>query len=187
MREDASGPSLAPLYHGPYLVLEQRDKYFRLQLDSSTDMVSVDRLKPAFSKGPISAALPPVRGQPALRPALRAPDPPPSPPSAAVPAQNSVKKGVCFSFPPPVPAQRIPRQTVCDRSFRRFSAVPSGGTPVADTLFLSFSAATGSPICAMLVSVHANIKSDYSISAILVYFSSYLLINITVLFLIFYS
>ena len=48
VREDASIPSLAPLYRGPYLVLERKSKFFRLQIGSRTDVVSVDRLKPAF-------------------------------------------------------------------------------------------------------------------------------------------
>jgi len=30
IREDASVPSLSPLYRGPYKVLERRDKFFRL-------------------------------------------------------------------------------------------------------------------------------------------------------------
>ena len=85
-REDSSIPSLAPFYRGPYLVLERKDKFFRLQLGSRTDVVSVDRLKPAFSEDPTQAALSPVRGRPALCPALRAPDPPPSSPYTAVPA-----------------------------------------------------------------------------------------------------
>ena len=49
VREDASSHPLAPLYHGPYLVLEHRDKFFHLQMGDKTDVVSVDRLKPAFS------------------------------------------------------------------------------------------------------------------------------------------
>ena len=101
VRKDASVPSLAPLYRGPYLVLEQRDKFFRLQLGSRMDVVSLDQLKPGFSKDPISVALPPVCGQPALRPALWAPDPP--------------KKSVWFQLPPPVPVWRNPRQMVCYR------------------------------------------------------------------------
>ena len=58
VREDASVPSLAPLDPEPYLVFELQIKFFRLQLGSMTDMVSVDRIKPAFSDDPISAALP---------------------------------------------------------------------------------------------------------------------------------
>ena len=60
--EPSSIPSLAPLYRGPYLVLERKDKFFRLQLGSRTDVVSVDRLKPAFLEDPIQAASPPDRG-----------------------------------------------------------------------------------------------------------------------------
>ena len=82
VREDSTIPSLAPLYRGLNLVLERRDKFFRLQLGSRTDVVSVDRLKPAFSENPIKAALPSVRGWPALRPALCAPNPLPSLPFA---------------------------------------------------------------------------------------------------------
>ena len=62
VREDASIPSLAPFYPGPFLVLERKDKFFHLQLGSRTDVVSVDRLKPAFSEDPIQAASPPARG-----------------------------------------------------------------------------------------------------------------------------
>ena len=81
---------------------------------------------------PISAAFPPVSG---LHPALFAPDSPPFPPSAAVPACKSVRKGVHFNLPPPVPAWWNPRQTVCDEVTsppRHFSVETSGGTPVAD-------------------------------------------------------
>ena len=116
MLEDASVPSLAPLYHEPYRVLERRDKYFNLQLGSRTDVLSVDRLKPAFSKDPISAALPPVHGYPVLSHALRASDPSPSPPSTDVPAWNSVKKGIHFRLPPPVPTRQNPCRNVHDRS-----------------------------------------------------------------------
>ena len=61
VREDASVPPLAPLNHSPYLVLERCTKFFRLQLDDRMDVVSVDRLKPAFSVEPISPALPPLQ------------------------------------------------------------------------------------------------------------------------------
>ena len=76
VREDASTPSLAPLYRGPYLVLERRTKFFHLQLGSRTDVVSVDRLKHVNSADPVSVAVPPAPGRPALRvpePVLRPP------------------------------------------------------------------------------------------------------------------
>ena len=64
VQEDASNPSLAPLYNGPYLVLEQRDKFFCFQVGFRTDVVSVDRLKPVFSDEPVSPAILPTRGRP---------------------------------------------------------------------------------------------------------------------------
>ena len=71
VREDASVPSLAPLYQGPYLVLERQMKFARLQLGTGSDIILVDRLKPAFSNDPIWVVLPPARG----RLVLCAPDP----------------------------------------------------------------------------------------------------------------
>ena len=68
VREDGSIPPLAPLYHGPYLVMEHRDTFFCLQKGNKTDVVSVNRLKPTLSDVPISLALPPLRKHPALKP-----------------------------------------------------------------------------------------------------------------------
>jgi len=67
VQEDASTPSLAPLYRGPYLVVERHDKFFRLQIGSKVDSVSVDCLKPTFSEEPIEPALPPACGRPPSR------------------------------------------------------------------------------------------------------------------------
>ena len=68
VREDAFLPSLVPLYCGPYLVQERRSKLFPLQLGARTDVVSVDnRFKLAFLSDPISPAVPPPRGRPALQ------------------------------------------------------------------------------------------------------------------------
>ena len=64
--EDASIPSLAPLYPGPYLVFEWRDKLFRLQIGPKTDVVSMDCLKPVFSDKPVLPVLPPARDRPDL-------------------------------------------------------------------------------------------------------------------------
>ena len=115
VREDATIPSLAPLYQGPYLVLERKDKYFSLQLGSRMDVVTVDRLKPGYSEDPIQAVLPPARSWLALCLDLLAPDPPPSSTSTAIPARSSVKKRVRFKIPPPVPARRNPHWSVRDR------------------------------------------------------------------------
>ena len=74
--EDASIPSLATLYCSPYLILELRDKVFRLQADSRTDVVSIDHLKPVFADKLVLPVLPPDLGGPAFRvpdPILRPP------------------------------------------------------------------------------------------------------------------
>ena len=97
VQEDASFPSLAPLYHSPYLVLERRDKFFCLQIGFRTDVVSVDCLKPVFSDKPVLPDLPPPHG----RLALCALDPILCPP--VVLDTSSV-----FQLPPSVPAPRNP-------------------------------------------------------------------------------
>ena len=109
VREDSSTPSLAPLYRGPYLILERRDKFFRLQIGSRADSVSVDRLKPVFSEEPIVPALPPARGRPPSRPRnLRAA--PFSPPHAPLSPDATPIQEVSPA-PPPVLRPRGRRVT----------------------------------------------------------------------------
>jgi hypothetical protein len=57
-------PPLAPLYHGPYAVLEAGEKTFRLFIDDREEVVSVDRLKPHLGTAPVLPATPPARGHP---------------------------------------------------------------------------------------------------------------------------
>ena len=59
VREDACKPSLAPLYRGPYWVLERWSKFFCLQIGQKLDSVLVDRLTPVFSDSPVVPANPP--------------------------------------------------------------------------------------------------------------------------------
>ncbi|XP_023326004.1 voltage-dependent T-type calcium channel subunit alpha-1G [Eurytemora carolleeae] len=66
-REDATSPPLTPLYRGPYLVIEPGDKFFKLQIGTKIDTVSIDRLKPLFYTDPVSVAQPPPRGRPRLQ------------------------------------------------------------------------------------------------------------------------
>jgi len=66
VREDSSQPPLAPLYRGPYRVLERTPKFFKLQLGEKTDTVSIDRLKPVFSSEDVVPESPPRRGCPKL-------------------------------------------------------------------------------------------------------------------------
>ena len=117
MREDASIPSLAPLYCGPYLVLEKCGKYFRLQLGSRTDVISVDRLKPVISSDPVSVAVPPARWRPIFHPTDPAlcPQYLLAPSSAAAPVLTHTKKTVGFQLPLPAPVQRNPPRTVRNR------------------------------------------------------------------------
>jgi hypothetical protein len=56
-------PPLAPLYHGPYKVLQAREKFFTISLGGREDTVSVDRLKPHLGS-PVVPAEPPARGRP---------------------------------------------------------------------------------------------------------------------------
>ncbi len=64
VRRGGALPPLAPLYVGPYEVLERADKYFRLAVGGREETVSIDRLKPHLGVGPFSAALPAARGRP---------------------------------------------------------------------------------------------------------------------------
>ena len=44
-----NGRSLESKYVGPYQVIEKNPKYFKIRIGSKEDMVSIDRLKPAYS------------------------------------------------------------------------------------------------------------------------------------------
>ncbi len=64
VRRGGTLPPLAPLYVGPYEVLEKADKHFRLAVGGREETVSTDRLKPHLGVGPFSAALPAACGRP---------------------------------------------------------------------------------------------------------------------------
>jgi len=129
VREDASKPSLAPLYRGPYLVLERRNKFFRLQIGNKVDSVSIDRLKPVFSDSPVVPADPPPRGRPPLRPARHPPEP-----SSAVNSSASKKKSVTFLNKPTVVLRRNPHRQARGRSSCSALTPPFllGGSNVAE-------------------------------------------------------
>ena len=90
------------LYLGPYLVLERQTKFFHLQLGDRMDIVSVNRLKPAFLDEPISPALPPLPGCLPLPPVLVPCQPPP--PLSAVARVAGYEEAVNFHLPPEVPS-----------------------------------------------------------------------------------
>ena len=79
VRDDASKPTLSLLYRGPYRALRHSEKFFVIQISDKSDSVSVDRLKPVISSIPVIPGVPPVCGQPRLKPAsipgLRVQDP----------------------------------------------------------------------------------------------------------------
>ncbi len=64
VRSPPSHPPLAPLYRGPYKVLQRSPHFFRLQIGSNTDSISVHRLKPAHVPPDTAPAQPPRRGRP---------------------------------------------------------------------------------------------------------------------------
>ena len=64
IRRDGHIPPLSPLYDGPYKVVERLEKSFRLQIGSTTDLVSIDRLKPYRTLLPVTPAQPAKRGRP---------------------------------------------------------------------------------------------------------------------------
>ena len=139
VREDSVISTLAPRYRGPYLVIDRKDKYFRLQVGSKQDVVSVDRLKPVFSDSPVSTALPLPRGRPRLKPA-----PTPSNPSTTPPLSTAkTSKRVRFLLnpqivPSPIPLRRNPHRSARDRricSAISLRAVPSGGSTVLNVVF----------------------------------------------------
>ena len=68
IRKEAKKP-LEPPYTGPYEVLERSDKYFKLQIGSRQDKVSIDRLKVALvdQDNPVQVAQPPKRGRPSTK------------------------------------------------------------------------------------------------------------------------
>ena len=115
VREDASKPSLAPLYRGPYLVVERRSKFFRLQIGNRIDSVSVDRLKPVFSDSPITPAAPPLRGRPPLRPGKKPPEPS-SAVESAISKEKKSMKSVRFLTKPEVILRRNPHRQARIRS-----------------------------------------------------------------------
>ena len=64
IRRGGALPPFAPLYAGPYSVLERGEKVFRLRVGDREEVVSVDRLKPHTGAEPVQPAVQPRRGRP---------------------------------------------------------------------------------------------------------------------------
>ncbi|XP_023320310.1 uncharacterized protein LOC111695285 [Eurytemora carolleeae] len=76
IRKDGHVAPLAPLYEGPYKVLSRSLKTFQLQVGKRVEVVSVQRLKPAFTAEDEAPVEPPRRGRPPRQPPPVPPDPP---------------------------------------------------------------------------------------------------------------
>jgi cleavage and polyadenylation specificity factor subunit 1 len=90
VRVDGHKPPLAPLYNGPYLVLQRSLHHFTIQMGAKEEVVSVHRLKPAFTTPEAQPALPPRRGRPPAQPAATTP-PRPARPAKRVTFQEEVQ------------------------------------------------------------------------------------------------
>jgi transposase InsO family protein len=65
VRRGYCGKPLAPVYSGPYEVVERSPKYFTLRVGGAVQSLSVERLKPHTGRLPVTPAPPPRRGRPA--------------------------------------------------------------------------------------------------------------------------
>ena len=57
-------PPLEPLYLGPYQVLDNGPKVFRLAIGGRAESISIDRLKPRLGNADVLLQRPPPRGPP---------------------------------------------------------------------------------------------------------------------------
>ncbi len=64
VRRGGMGKPLAPLYAGPYEVIEKHARTFVLRVGAHMEVVSMDWLKPHSGTGPVVPASPPARGRP---------------------------------------------------------------------------------------------------------------------------
>ena len=104
---------LAPLYEGPYKVLARSLKTIQIQVGKRVEMVSVQRLKPAFTADDEAPVEPPRRGRPPRQPPPVPPDPPRrrGRPRKAVAEATAVappkRKRVTFNLKPKILHQRL--------------------------------------------------------------------------------
>ena len=87
---------LAPLYEAPHKVLSRSLKTFQLQVGKRVEVVSVQRLKPAFTADYEAPEAPPRRGRP----------PTPTSSSSSNPPRVEDGLGKLLQNPPPLLRQR---------------------------------------------------------------------------------
>ena len=107
VRRGAHGHPLTRPYDGPYEVISPGEKVFRLKVGAREELVSIDRLKPAFvdNDHPEAIARPP-RGRRPVRTAR-----------ATSSSSSSDDDDLALTNAPPT-KQRIPAQTRCGRRIR---------------------------------------------------------------------
>ena len=64
VRKGGTISPLAPVYSGPYRMLNAGPKVFQLEIGATQQMVLVDRLKPHTGQLPVTPAAPVKRGHP---------------------------------------------------------------------------------------------------------------------------
>ena len=114
VRRDGAQTPLAPLYDGPYRVLERSNHFFRLQIGERTDNVSTLRLKAANTPADTVPAVPPRRGRPPTLP------PPPDPPQQLTPLLKVAQPGRPTRPPDPAAlraARPVPASTLRQPDF----------------------------------------------------------------------
>ncbi len=102
IRRGGVAPPLAPVYMGPYKVLDRSEKVFQVLIGGRSEAVSVDRIKPHLGTSPVLPATPPLRGRPP-RPAPAVPVSASSSSSAA-----STGGGPCSGLERPTGSRRNP-------------------------------------------------------------------------------
>ena len=99
LRRDAHKTPLQKPYEGPYRVVDRGDKAFTIDKMGRTELVSIDRLKPAYvnEAEPITVEHPRPRGRPRKQAQLPPPQAPTQPTSA--PPKTTTRSGRSINMP----------------------------------------------------------------------------------------
>jgi hypothetical protein len=115
IRTDAYKRPLQSVYKGPYKILEKHNKYFKIQLPSGPDNVSIDRLKAAHVDEDIFSQIPPKPWQISV----------PTNVSLAAPNPADDPQPDALDNPTPIVKPKVPvKSSLVDRSQPRKPKVP---------------------------------------------------------------